>query len=420
MYYTKEQIDAANQTDLAAFLLSKGEELKRCGSETVWVRKQVWIRKNKWYSHYEQRGGYAVSFLMEYFSLDFPSAVGELISERGKDKPKRKDFRLPKPYGNMKRVYDYLMNERYIDREIIKYFADRKLIYEDSLYHNCVFVGLDSSGKPKHCHKRGTEGDFKMTVEGSISEHSFHFDGGGEWLFVFESPIDMLAFITLHPKDWKKYSYVALCSVSERPVLHRLESNDKITDIFLCLDNDEAGISACGRIKAILEEKGYRVTRLSPKHKDWDEDLIFERSSLPPKAVADKNKLTVLSAKYIRTAENNPVPPILTEKVKCAFTAVNESGYQRPVEQVENLLILLLQLAKDEARKCLSPITWEEISDILCKKILSEKAETLAADMQKLSYVYAQTTLECDRNLFLDPILSMSADCVRLIYSYRR
>lgn len=420
MYYTKEQIDAANQTDLAAFLLSKGEELKRCGSETVWVRKQVWIRKNKWYSHYEQRGGYAVSFLMEYFSLDFPSAVGELISERGKDKPKRKGFRLPKPYGNMKRVYDYLMNERYIDREIIKYFADRKLIYEDSLYHNCVFVGLDSSGKPKHCHKRRTEGDFKMTVEGSISEHSFHFDGGGEWLFVFESPIDMLAFITLHPKNWQKYSYVALCSVSERPILQRLESNDKITDIFLCLDNDEAGISACVRIKAMLEEKGYRVTRLSPKHKDWDEDLAFKRSSLPPKAGADKNKLTALSAKYIRTAENTPVPPMLTQKVKCAFTAVNEAGYQRPVEQVENLLVLLLQLAKDEARKCLSPITWEEISDILCKKILSEKAGTLAADMQKLSYVYAQTTLECDRNLFLDPILSMSADCVRLIYSYRR
>ena len=111
---------------------------------------------------------------------------------------------------------------------------------------------------------------------------------------------------------------------------------------------------------------------------------------------------------------------MLTEKVKCAFTAVNESGNQRPVEQVENLLVLLLQLAKDEARKCLSPITWEEISDILCKKILSEKAETLAADMQRLSYVYAQTTLECDHNLFLDPILSMSADCVRLIYSYRR
>ena len=36
MYYTKEQIDAANQTDLAAFLLSKGEEqnvaaAKPCG-----------------------------------------------------------------------------------------------------------------------------------------------------------------------------------------------------------------------------------------------------------------------------------------------------------------------------------------------------------------------------------------------------
>lgn len=420
MYYTKEQIDAANQADIAAFLLSKGEELKRRGRETVWVRKQVWIRKNKWYSHYEQRGGYAVSFLMEYFSLDFPSAVRELILEDGKEKPKKKGFRLPKTNGNMKRVYNYLMNQRYIDREIIKYFADKKLIYEDSFYHNCVFVGLDSSGKPKHCHKRGTEGDFKMTVEGSVAEHSFHYDGESEWLFVFESPIDMLAFITLRPKHWQKHSYVALCSVSERPVLHRLESSPEITDVFLCLDNDDAGNNACERIRAMLEEKGYRVTRLSPKYKDWDENLIYERSSLPPKAISDKNKLAAMSVKYIRTAENTPVPPMLKEKVKCAYTAVNEARTQRPIEQAENLLVLLLQLAKDEARKCLAPITWADISDMLCQKIVTEKSGTLSADMQKLSYVYAQTTLECDRNLFLDPILSMSADCIRLIYSYRR
>lgn len=36
-----------------------------------------------------------------------------------------------------------------------------------------------------------------MTVAGSCTEYAFHFCGESEWLFAFESPIDMLAFITL-------------------------------------------------------------------------------------------------------------------------------------------------------------------------------------------------------------------------------
>lgn len=420
MYYTKEQISAADRKSIAAYLLSKGEYLKYAGRETVWGREQVWINDCKWYSHYEQKGGYAISFVMKYFGLGFQSAVKELLGEDGKESEQAKEFSLPKANSSMNRVFEYLVNERFIDRDILKYFADEKLLYEDAIYHNCVFVGVDENGEPKHCHKRGTQGEFKMTVAGSCTEYAFHFCGESEWLFAFESPIDMLAFITLHSKNWKKYSYVALCSVSEKAILHRLESDKRLTNVVLCLDNDDAGNKACKRIKTSLDGKGYKVSRLVPHSKDWDEDLKAAHESPPPKEPPSKDRLLVLSCKYIKDAEHTSVPPMLTEKVKCAYTSVNNSNNRKPVEQVENLLVLLLLLARDESRKCLDPIPWDELSVKLCDRLTSGEASTLSADMQRLTAIYSHTALECDRDIFLNPILEMCADCIRMIDIYRR
>ena len=93
-----------------------------------------------------------------------------------------------------------------------------KLIYEDKQYHNAVFVGLDENGIARHAHKRGTytQGEpYKGNTEGSDPRYSFHWIGKSDRLYVFEAPVDMLSFITLHPKDWMNHSYVTLDGVSE-------------------------------------------------------------------------------------------------------------------------------------------------------------------------------------------------------------
>lgn len=62
--FTDEQKQRAASTDLAAFLISQGESLKRCGSEMLWENGgRVTIRENIWYSHYEQTGGNAIQFV---------------------------------------------------------------------------------------------------------------------------------------------------------------------------------------------------------------------------------------------------------------------------------------------------------------------------------------------------------------------
>ena len=80
-HYTESQITAANQTDLVAFLMSRGEKLKHCGNQFLWERHQVWIHGYEWYTHYDSKGGYAVSFVMRYYGLSFQDAVAELLGE---------------------------------------------------------------------------------------------------------------------------------------------------------------------------------------------------------------------------------------------------------------------------------------------------------------------------------------------------
>lgn len=142
---------------------------------------------------------------------------------------------------------------------------------------NAVFVGSDEYGTAHHAHKRSlyTQGNsFRRNVEGGDPRCSFHWFGNSGRLYVFEAPIDLLAFLTLYPEAWREHSYVALCGTSEQAMLWMLEKDPRIQRVVLCLDHDAAGIEATGRLTDILREHGHtRVSVLRPEYKDWDEDL---------------------------------------------------------------------------------------------------------------------------------------------------
>ena len=112
-------------------------------------------------------------------------------------------------------------------------------------------------------------------MEGSDPRCSFHHIGTDGSLYVFEAPIDLLSYITLHPEDWQRHSYVACCGTSIQPVRKLLERLPQINTILLCLDNDEAGHLASERMKMQLAGR-YAVERLIPEHNDWNDDLTAE------------------------------------------------------------------------------------------------------------------------------------------------
>ena len=285
-------------TDLVYWLRSRGETLKKSGSEWEWNHQgeRVTVRNNVWFDQYTQEGGDAVKFLQYFYGMSEERAVAEhlgcSVSElddvpnhlrpaRKIIPPKQEEKKIelvpPAANGNMRRVFAYLCQTRGIDTEVVSAFAHAHLLYESADKHNAVFVGMDGKGRVKHIHMRGTlsESGFRQTLGGSEKAYSFHHTGPGRQLYVFEAPIDMLSYISLHPENWQESSYVALCGVGSAPIQRFLEDCPQLEEVTLCLDNDGAGHKATERIaRELLNEWEVEVSAHFPDQKDWNEELL--------------------------------------------------------------------------------------------------------------------------------------------------
>lgn len=285
MFYTEERY-RARQTDLVELLRSQGEVLKRCGSEYQWLHdgQKVTIRGNLWFHQYEQRGGDAIDFVRRFYGKSYTEAVEYLLGNSDGvlrvspsiPKAESKPFVLPPKNDNMRRVVAYLQNHRGIDRQVLYAFVTAGMIYESADYRNAVFVGFDADGVARHAHKRGSSSSstYKSNASGSKPEYSFHWLGTSDRLYLFEAPIDMLSFISMHKDNWRQHSYAASCSVSDRVLFQCLKDASTIKNVYLCFDNDEAGQTAAKRISDKLFVQGVHSEILVPIRKDWNEDLL--------------------------------------------------------------------------------------------------------------------------------------------------
>ena len=338
--FTDEQKVLANSVDLEQFLRMRGEKLERVGREHKLIycdssgrHDSITIRGSKWFDHKNQTGGGAIKFMQEFYGMDFQTAVQELLGrsisplsnsppKADKQEQKTREFKLPEPNSDMHRVYAYLIKQRFISADIITHFAKQHTLYEDKTHHNAVFVGLNENGEPKQAHKRSTNsvgGTFRITCGGSDTRYSFAHFGENERLYVFEAPIDMLSFLTLYPKDWQKHSYIAMNGVYENAVLTALKNHSNLSEVILCVDNDEGGIEAADRLRDILNENGYsNVKRLAPPYKDWNEVLKEKNGVYALPAVPHKRKEEYLhqidSLKYLRCR-----PDKLTSQIYATF-----------------------------------------------------------------------------------------------------
>ena len=310
--FTEEQKVMANSVDLAEFLRMRGEKLERVGREHKLIyydgsgkHDSITMSGSRWFDHKNQVGGGAIKFMQEFYDMDFQTAVQELLGQTVTSlshappkavvhEEKTKEFKLPKSNENMHRVFAYLIKQRFINPEIISFFARNHTLYEDKEHHNAVFVGLDENGVPRQASKRSTNSfgkTFRITCEGSDTRYSFSHFGKSEKLFVFEAPIDMMSFLTLYPQEWQKNSYIAMNGVYENAVLTALKNHSNINEIVLCVDNDEGGIEAVDRLRDILTENGYpNVKWLAPKFKDWNEILKAKNGAEFLPAVPHKRK----------------------------------------------------------------------------------------------------------------------------------
>lgn len=290
--FTDEEMETARETDLPDLLESLGYQVKRIGRyHTTKEMDSLRIRDRRtWFRYSENTGGDAITFLQRFCGKSFPEAVEYLLGYHGRarDAPGSRPrpakeaeqpipFSLPPPNTDHRRVFAYLQ-KRGIAPQVIRAFLQSGLLYEDAEHHNCVFVGRDSEGKPVFASKRGTYdltgSGFKGDAVGSDKSVAFRLpcDPTLDWVAVFEAPIDLMSFCTMHRTVTS--NAVALCGLYQGPLDTYLRENSHLKRIVLCLDADGPGREATEKFRAEYAAKGYTVSTRTPAHgKDWNEYL---------------------------------------------------------------------------------------------------------------------------------------------------
>jgi hypothetical protein len=291
--FTDEEMDTVKNTDLPDLLEHLGYHLKRTGRYYTTTEMDSLMIKDRrtWKRYSSGKGGDAITFLQEFEGKGFREAVDYLLEFNGRarapdedrrsrappEAEKRPEFVLPPANGDNRRVFGYL-RKRGIAPQVIRMFLNTGLLYEDEKYHNCVFVGRDGEGVPRFASKRGTYdkdgASFKRDVLGSDKSVAFPIpcDPAIPWVVVFEAPIDLMSFCTLHREAMS--NAIALCGLYEGGLDRYLKDHPHLNHVVLCLDNDGPGQEVAKRLRAEYEGRGLKVSaRVPPRGKDWNEYL---------------------------------------------------------------------------------------------------------------------------------------------------
>lgn len=167
----------------------------------------------------------------------------------------KKELILPVKDDNERCVFSYLVKTRGIDERIVKYLIKRRLLYQD-LRKNCVFVSYKDT-KPVFAMLRGTNTHkrFVADVSGSDYSVSFFIGNKSDKLIITEGVIDALSIMTLFlssGKDPYAYDYLVLSGSSKDECILTYLGQGTYKEMWLCLDNDEAGRRGSRSISSII------------------------------------------------------------------------------------------------------------------------------------------------------------------------
>lgn len=284
-------IEQARNADLLTYLQSQGYQLtnKHPNEHRLVEHDSLVISNNLWHWFSRNIGGNTLDFLTKYEGKPFRDAVFELTEKKAPSKTaqkkpppqpltqlrEKKTLQVLPPVPDNARVFSYLQG-RGIHPKIIQHCIDEVVLYSDQR-NNVVFIGNDNDCIPRYAALRSMTSDYKGDAPGSDKRYGFSLqpDTPSKNLYVFESPIDALSFITLEfPDEQLKSHYLALGGVSPLALEQYLSDHAEINTVFLCLDNDPPGREATAKFKNMLWEKGYTVHDLPPgRGKDYNEYL---------------------------------------------------------------------------------------------------------------------------------------------------
>lgn len=239
-------------------------------------------------------GGDVIDFAVMFGNLDVHEALTyfkKRVEKSVQQGPTRKkeawktqvieemELQLPQKADNMRRVFAYLTKIRMIDKDIVQYFVNEKMLYQD-IYGNCVFVGYNDKKIPVYGFLRGTNTEKKYIGDcmGNDYEYGFYLNFDAENLIIAESVIDGMSIMSLlkrQGRDFKSFDYLFLCGTCKYEALisHLLRKPKKT--IYIAVDNDYAGHLSLQKIREAFLQKEIEVEieeRLPLKEgTDWNE-----------------------------------------------------------------------------------------------------------------------------------------------------
>lgn len=302
-YIPPEELAEIKKIDLFTYLSNyEPNELIRYGRNDYGTKthSSLHISNGLWTWWAGNIGGRsALDYLIKVENFDFIEAASliqkcikhspPVIKKTMNNKKGYQRFKLPLRAESNINVINYLTQVRHIDKEIVDFYINKKMIYESDNDQAVVFIGYDINNKPKFACKRATDGNWKKDVFGSQKQWNFHLrNASNEVLHIFESPIDLMSYQTLEKlknRKWKDENYLSLGGATligqsivetEIPVAleYFLKNNPQIHTLVLHLDNDRAGHDTSEKIKYHLTDR-YEIINKNPKYyKDINELLI--------------------------------------------------------------------------------------------------------------------------------------------------
>lgn len=311
-FVTPEQIDEASKVDLLTYLETcEPDNLVKITDGIYCTREHdsLKISNGKWMWWSQGFGGFtALQYLMKVEEKSLPEAVSLILGDANLNRHTMKKMaeplqpkvlNLPKAADNNKRLYAYLIKERGIDPEIVKYFVNHNFIYESLQHHNAVFIGYDNDNMPKYACWRGLNRKrFMGDCSGSSKEYSFRYIGDKDntTIHIFECAIDLLSYATLLKDmdvDWTKFNLISLAGVyqskknianSKLPIAIQmyLDEHKYTSNIYLHLDNDKAGRGATTIFKTKLGSVYKVIDNPVPLGKDVNDFLLIQKGIIKP------------------------------------------------------------------------------------------------------------------------------------------
>lgn len=207
-------------------------------------------------------------------SFSFPS--GHIFTSENNIKlskmEKNRNGILPKKeIKNIENIYKYLVNIRKICKNIINKLINEDLIYSDDR-NNCVFI---NNGKTFTLSKG--IGKTKFNKCSGIPDF-ISYGNKSDIIYLFESPIDALSFISIYKDDINGELLSLNGDMMINKVLKYVKKNN-IKTIFTCFDNDDAGDKFHNIIYNDVTNNNLniKIIRKKSKNKDFNEDLKISK-----------------------------------------------------------------------------------------------------------------------------------------------